>query len=58
MGTHPVFEPFIATAVTSPAPPTFVISTKLKYECPFIVNLIPPFFIHGTLSNKKQKYSL
>ncbi|MFS8013212.1 hypothetical protein Hanom_Chr14g01330141 [Helianthus anomalus] len=49
MGCHPVFDPLIETEWTSPAPPTFVIKTKLKYEWPFIVNLTPPFFTQGTL---------
>ena len=44
---HPVPDPFIGIALTS-APPTFVISIKL-YECPVMLNLIPPFFTLATL---------
>lgn len=51
-----VFDPFRATAITSPAPPTFVISTRSKYEFPFIVNLIPPGFSHGTLHVNYYQY--
>lgn len=49
MACQLVLEPFIETLTTSPAPPTLVISTRLKYECPLIVNLTPPVFLHGTL---------
>lgn len=48
---HPVFDPLIETEWTSPAPATFVTRTRLKYECPLIVNLIPPFLWQGTLSH-------
>jgi hypothetical protein len=61
IGCQLVFEPLMETAVTSPAPPTLVISTRLKYEWPLIVNLMPPFFWQGTLyvlstiKSEKQK---
>ena len=42
------------TETTSPAPPTFVMRTRLKYEWPLTVNLIPPVFLHATLQNKHQ----
>lgn len=46
---HSVLLPFTLAFTMSPAPATFVISTKLKYRKPLIVNLIPPCFRHGTL---------
>lgn len=48
-----LLEPLTDTETTSPAPPTLVISTRLKYECPLIVNLIPPLFLQATLSSWK-----
>ncbi|KAL4386314.1 hypothetical protein GQ457_09G012770 [Hibiscus cannabinus] len=52
--SHPVFEPLMDTDFMSPEPPTFVISTKLKYECPLTVYLMPPFFTHETLQTLKK----
>ncbi|KAG8478958.1 hypothetical protein CXB51_028836 [Gossypium anomalum] len=49
---QPVLEPLMETDTTSPAPPTLVINTRLKYECPFMVNLMPPDFLQATLQIK------
>ena len=56
MACHFVLDPLMETLWTSPAPPTLVISTKLKYEWPFMVNLIPPFLMQGTLEKKNSKF--
>lgn len=42
-------EPLMDTDTTSPAPATLVMRTRLKYEWPLIVNLIPPLFLQETL---------
>ncbi|KAI4368839.1 hypothetical protein MLD38_017351 [Melastoma candidum] len=47
---HPVLDPFTLTFTMSPAPATFETSTRLKYRNPLMVNLIPPLFRQGTLS--------
>ncbi|CAN1765431.1 hypothetical protein LINPERHAP1_LOCUS9631, partial [Linum perenne] len=49
IGIHLVFDPFTDIATTSPAPPTLLTSTRLKYVLPVIVNLIPPFLLQATL---------
>ncbi|URE23231.1 hypothetical protein MUK42_03227 [Musa troglodytarum] len=49
MGIHPVREPLTLARMMSPAPATLVISTRLKYLNPLMVNRIPPDFLHGTL---------
>ena len=54
---QPVLLPLTLTIWTFPAPATLVTSTKLKYFDPLIVNLIPPFFLHGILQHR-QKYIL
>nr|CAB3483831.1 unnamed protein product [Digitaria exilis] len=40
--------PFTDIAATSPAPPTLVTSTMLKYLLPVMVYRMPPCFRHGT----------
>ncbi|CAA0829793.1 Unknown protein [Striga hermonthica] len=55
MSIYSGFVPFTLTLTISPAPATLVISTKLKYWQPLIVNLIPPCFLHGTLKNNREK---
>lgn len=54
IGCQSVFVPLMETEITSPAPATLVMSTRLKNEWPFIVNLIPPVFMHGTLDEKNE----
>ena len=49
MGIHPVLDPFTLARTRSPAPATFVMSTRLKYLNPLIVNRTPPDFRHATL---------
>ena len=52
IGCHPVIVPFIDTAWTSPAPPTFVMSTRLKKAWPLTVKWIPPFLLQVILENQ------
>lgn len=49
IGCQSVVDPLMEIEITSPAPPTLVIRTRLKNEWPLIVNLTPPFLMHGTL---------
>lgn len=54
IGCQSVVDPLMETAITSPAPPTLVIRTRLKNEWPLIVNLTPPLFLHGTLNERRD----
>lgn len=59
IGSHVlVLDPLIHAAFTLPLPPTFVIITMLKLDCPFKVNRTPPLLLHGTLqkSNKNNNF--
>ncbi|KAL6990522.1 hypothetical protein U1Q18_042258, partial [Sarracenia purpurea var. burkii] len=53
-----VLDPLMNTACTSPAPPTLVTRTRLKYECPLIVNLMPPLLLQGTLQTTSREQTL
>lgn len=52
----PLSFPFTSRQITSPAPPTFHTMTWLNHGFPNIVNLIPPFFLHGTLHPIQKPY--
>jgi hypothetical protein len=54
MGNHPVLDAFTLARTMSPAPATLVISTRLKYRKPLMVNRTPPDFRHGTLQRENQ----
>ena len=43
MGWQPVSDPLMDTELTTAAPPTLVIKTRLNYQWPLIVNLITLF---------------
>lgn len=58
MVCHPVREPLMETEWMSPAPATLVTRTRMKYVWPLMVNLIPPFFAHGTLLPPQPQYLL
>jgi|UniRef100_A0A804M6G2 hypothetical protein len=55
MGSHPVLAALTLARTTSPAPATFVISTRLKYRKPLMVNRTPPDLRHGTLQRQRQR---